>query len=716
MDLVKPNAWATFWQSVARFQKEKVNPWLALRNTLGVTISLAVGAAAGSILSGVAVSTGALNVAFADSSDPYSQRARQMLRACVLVSSAACVGALSARHHGIASVVATVWAFAAGMFVALSTAAADIGIISLVVMVVFQAQPLTPAHALNAGLLAFAGGLLQTALSVARWPLRRYDPERRVLGDLYLELSKAVDSPIHSSAAPPASAQSTQAQLALSAPGQHSLLVERYRLLLSQAERIRLSLLALSSLRRRIGEEAGGRSVSDRLERCLAISSRLLNAVGNLLIAGEAAPDGPEILTELQALAETLRQPNKDCSPLVAAIARDARFQMDALAGQFRSALELAAHSTPEGVKEFEREQSKRPWSLQLSGTLAKLRANLTLQSAACRHAVRLAACVAVSEALSWSLGWHRTYWIPMTVAIVLKPDFTATFSRGVLRLVGTLFGILLTTALFLLMRPAAGIEIALIALLMFVLRCYGPANYSIAVTAVTAMVVTLISLAGMTQGAFPADVMAARAVNTVMGGGIALLAYAIWPTWERTQISETIAQMLDAYRDYFHAIRESYVRPDTSQAEELDRTRLAGRLARTNLEASIDRATSEPGISAEAVSLLGAMLASSHRLAHAMMTLEAGLARSNPVPVREEFRTLANHIELTLYSLAHALRGSRLDRADLPDLREDHHALVAAGDSARERYALANAETDRMTNSLNTLSEEILRWIPLAR
>jgi hypothetical protein len=77
------------------------------------------------------------------------------------------------------------------------------------------------------------------------------------------------------------------------------------------------------------------------------------------------------------------------------------------------------------------------------------------------------------------------------------------------------------------------------------------------------------------------------------------------------------------------------------------------------------------------------------------------------------EFRTLANHVELTLYSLAHALRGSPLNRANLPDLREDHHALLAAVyDLRAERHALVNVETDRMTNSLNTLSEEVLRWI----
>jgi hypothetical protein len=105
-------------------------------------------------------------------------------------------------------------------------------------------------------------------------------------------------------------------------------------------------------------------------------------------------------------------------------------------------------------------------------------------------------------------------------------------------------------------------------------------------------------------------------------------------------------------------------------------------------------------------------MLASSHRLVHAVMALEAGLYTSQAVPAREPFRTFANHVELTLYYLASALRGHPLTREALPDLREDHHTLVHSGSQPAERYELVNVETDRITNSLNTLSEELLRWL----
>jgi uncharacterized membrane protein YccC len=381
---------------------------------------------------------------------------------------------------------------------------------------------------------------------------------------------------------------------------------------------------------------------------------------------------------------------------------------MDALAGQLRTALDLAAYTTPAGLAAFERREARKPWSLQLGGTLATLRANLNLKSAACRHAVRLAACVALGDALGRGLDWRRSYWLPMTIAIVLKPDFTATVSRGVLRLAGTFAGLVFATALFHVLPAARSAQVAAIAALMFVLRCFGSANYGILVTAVTALVVFLIAMTGTA----PKEVMAARGLTTAAGGAIALLAYWLWPTWERTQISEAMAQMLDAYRHYFRAVREAYVQPDTPFGPELDRARLAARLARSNLEASFDRFSAEPGASPESVRLLSGMLASSHRLVHAIMALESGLYSSQPLAPRDAFRSFANDVELTLYYLAAALRGSPLTLDALPGLREDHRALVHSGDSLTERYALVNVETDRITNSLNTLSEELLRWI----
>jgi len=195
--------------------------------------------------------------------------------------------------------------------------------------------------------------------------------------------------------------------------------------------------------------------------------------------------------------------------------------------------------------------------------------------------------CVAFGDALARGFNLRRAYWLPMTIAILLKPDFTATFSRGALRLIGTFTGLLLATGVFHFLPQDKYAEVALATVCMFVLRCFGGANYGILTTAVTALVVVLIAL----TGAPPKEVMAARAVNTLAGGTIALLAYWLWPTWERTQIRETMALMLDAFREYFASSFATLIGlgPRSLFAAELDRARVAGRLARSNLEASVD-------------------------------------------------------------------------------------------------------------------------------
>src|SRR5579863_4057591 len=105
--------WAIFWKTVIRYQPEKVTPWLAFRNAIGITAPLIVGAASGSISSGVVGTMGALNVAFSDSDEPYAQRGRRMLTVSAMVATAVFAGALCAHSNPSAVLAAAVWAFPA---------------------------------------------------------------------------------------------------------------------------------------------------------------------------------------------------------------------------------------------------------------------------------------------------------------------------------------------------------------------------------------------------------------------------------------------------------------------------------------------------------------------------------------------------------------------------------------------------------------------------
>ena len=751
---------STFWTTITRFDRARLAPAMALRNALGVALPLAMGIALGNAPGGVMAATGALDVAFSDGDDPYLHRGRRMLSAAFFVALAVFAGRLCGRNHPLALLLEAACAFAAGLLVAAGPTPGDIGGITLVTLIVFSASPASSlGRALSSGLLALAGGVLQTIFSLALWPVHRYLPESRALALLYAELARIAaavvpDSPATESAsateAPAATEPVLAARAALGAlDSARSVEAERYLALFSQAERIRLALGALGRLQIRIAREPGTGAGADTalLRGAGELAARMLHSVSAALATGVKGDPHPECLRELRELAERLRAPDHQGSaplrsrlgleplgfepldsvpsldegavfdsgniaPQLAATRADARRQLDALTGQLASAVELAAHTSPTGTREFDRREAAQPLSLRLAGVYAVLRANLTLGSTAFRHALRLAACVVIADALTRSIGWQRAYWGPMTVALVLKPDFTTTFSRGVLRLAGTFTGLALATALFHALSPTLAMQALFIAIFVFLMRWAGPANYGVLVTALTALVVLLFASIGVA----PAELIAARALFTVAGGAIALAAYRVWPTWERTQVPEALARLLDAYRAYFQAVRDGYLHlgleHDAGFATRLDGVRQASRLARTTLEASVARLRLEPGMAAGRLTTLQAILANSHRFIHAVMALEAGLSRSQPVPARPAFATFANNVDGTLYFLAAYLRGVAVRPGDLPDLRESHRALLLSDAPPAERYELVNVESDRVTNSLNTLSVELIQWV----
>ncbi|HKF26517.1 MAG TPA: FUSC family protein [Candidatus Acidoferrum sp.] len=707
------------WPIVTHVDRSKINLAQAVRNTLGVVAPLIVGYCMGMPRGGLAMASGALNASYSDGSDPYEQRAKRMLASAVWCSAAVLLGGLTA-HSNLASVlVAAAWTFVAGMLVALGTAAADVGVISTVVLVVFAAQPLTPRQAVEAAGLALCGGLLQIFLSVALWPVRRYEPERRALGALYAELARIATHPAEATSAPLGTREIAQAHDALvNLAADMSLAALRYRSLLSQAERIRLSLVTLARLRHRLTREDAFHPAIAALDQFRENAGNLLEAVAQSLFSGK----GPGLAADRLALGLALAQrlAIDDASTTLtfsSAVRRDMKFQADALGGQLRAVLELAQNATPRGQEDFAKREAARPLWLRFAGRLATLRANLTLDSVVFRHALRLMLCVAAGEAFGRMLHPYRAYWVPMTVVLVLKPEFAVTFSRGVLRITGTLIGLLLATALFHFLPIHTATEIALIGLFTFLVRSVGPANYGIFGVTISALVVLLISLTGIA----PKEVIHARAVNTVLGGVLALAAYAAWPSWERHRLAELFATLLEAYRKSFVAIKSALLQPGPNLARERERTRQAARTARTNLETSLERLAVEPGVTQEQIAQANAMLASSHRFAHAMMALEAGIPVPSAqgevqAPARREFQAFAEAAEKTLQLLSAKIRGEKVAERDFPDLRGSYLRLASSGDPTLERYALTNVEADRMTNSLNTLREQVLAWKRFAR
>jgi uncharacterized membrane protein YccC len=309
-------------------------------------------------------------------------------------------------------------------------------------------------------------------------------------------------------------------------------------------------------------------------------------------------------------------------------------------------------------------------------------------------------------------LGWYRPYWLPLTVTVVLKPDFSSTFSRGILRLAGTFAGLLLATILFHLLPQNIYVDIALVMAATFVIRWIGPAHYGLLALGVSELVVLLVAMAGVT----PAAAILARARNTALGGLLALGIYWLWPTWERTQVAEILARMLDAYRNHLDLITRAFSAPSPQLYAAINRSRSAARLSRTNFEASVDRLFTEPGSTCQEHERWNSILAASYILAHSVISIHASLL-ADPDSLRSlgrnaTFQDFVRKVILAHESLAAVLRGGDPKSITFPDLRHAHYQLVHSGEPMAARHSLISVETDKMVNSLNTMREQILRAV----
>jgi uncharacterized membrane protein YccC len=682
-------------RSLIQLKPRDVPLRVALRNTAAVVLPLGVGIASGHVAIGLGVATGALNTMFTDQPGPYRMRMQRMLLTALAAGISAYAGSLLGANTPLLVIAALLWGVGGGLLVALGTDAGRAGLTSMILLVIMGAQPRDPAGALAAAALIFSGGVLQTLFAIAAWPLQRYRPERTAIAEICRQLAASARHSPEQTQAPPV----TQALLDVESllHGTHrarGTIMETFRVLAELVERIRLELLALGDLGATLGEG----EIKATLGRTLEYAARTLDALADALergtspLAATAAMEGfGAALAALGGLRASA--PAEDTQrELLIGIART-----QGLGGELRAALRNADFAGSRGELRAQAAEARLPRALRPRSALAALRANLRLSSVAFRHALRCGVCLALSVAGARIAGLEHGYWIPMTVAIVLKPDFAGTFRFGLLRVIGTLLGLVLTTALVHFAFGGDWERLALLALLSIGFRMLVTVHYGLGVMMLTGLVVILLAFDGIAPG----DTMLARGIATVLGSAFALTAYALWPTWERLRVRPALAAMIEAYRIYFGGL----LRNDRA-AHATART--AARGARTNAQASLERMRDEPRRDRHLLALADGVFANANRFVRACMSLEAVLQDAPTLPARERLLAFAAHIDTSLAALAASLRDGTAP--ELGNLREEERALAAqldaaTGDDTRGVAAAITEALDRMTDSIDTLA-----------
>src|SRR5215469_1018098 len=160
---------------------------------------------------------------------------------------------------------------------------------------------------------------------------------------------------------------------------------------------------------------------------------------------------------------------------------------------------------------------------------------------------IRLMACMGVATAASEVLPLQRSYWVPLTVAIILKPDYGSVFARALQRGIGTILGAVLG-AVILVLTPF-GPWLLLPFGVLAALLPYGKArNFGLSATFLTPLVVLLIDLLSPADWRLAGD----RAIDTVLASAVVLVVgYAIWPVSWHAHLPRKFGETLLVICDY---------------------------------------------------------------------------------------------------------------------------------------------------------------------
>jgi uncharacterized membrane protein YccC len=208
---------------------------------------------------------------------------------------------------------------------------------------------------------------------------------------------------------------------------------------------------------------------------------------------------------------------------------------------------------------------------------------------------VRLVLCVAVAELVAALIPTGRPYWIVLTVAVVLKPDFGSVFARAVQRGLGTIVGVFIGSALLFVLPHDWPILIA-IGLFAAALPFARSRNYGMFATFLTPVIVFLLDL----DNSGEAQLVVSRLLDTVVGCAIVLLiGYLPWPTtWRsRAHFGERIATAAEQVHRYLTVALGSHeaARADATPRRQLERRRTYRQLS--DLRVALQQALSEPPI-----------------------------------------------------------------------------------------------------------------------
>ena len=313
--------------------------------------------------------------------------------------------------------------------------------------------------------------------------------------------------------------------------------------------------------------------------------------------------------------------------------------------------------------------------------TPTQILSHLTPASPSFRHALRVTAAVAAGFALGKLLPLTNSYWIVLTVIVILKPGFSLTRQRNAQRIVGTALGCALSLALIATIHePRVLLAIMFACMVMsYSLLLF---NYAVSVVFTSSFVLLIYHLLAPES----MRLIGERAIDTALGCVLAIGASYLLPYWEYRLMGPLVKKLVGATRGYLDAVW-----PPAAGAGQDVRYRLARKemnVAFANLGNAFQRMMLEPKAAQKYVAELNGLLIQSHALASqitAAAPLVTTLGRVDDAALQHAFDTVRAKLRQAELGTGDAVpRNAAADRAAVKALTRELDAMVQTAERLR--------------------------------
>ncbi|WP_406059529.1 FUSC family protein [Streptomyces sp. NBC_01077] len=633
-------------------ERQRLDPVIAARAALG--LALVIGFSLAVFGPAVAASSafGAYQAAIATFQRSWRPRPTLALASGASLAVSTFIGYLTGAHEGLFLALLLLWTFLSGLAWAAGPTAGIIASSNVAIMLVTVTLPTSVATAAGHAVMIFAGGVVQAVLVVVL-PVRRWGAQRDALADALAAEADYARRLRHDPVAPfdPVPLMTARNAAAVT-PGQARRRPAELHGARGLAERIRPVLASLADPAVGVPEEGPARA---RVRELLAAAASVLDAAAHAIRHGEPVTVPPPAVA-------ALRTP--DTGAILHGPSRRAALRLVALLGDVVETAEPRTETTDAGGHGAT--ARTRPTLVRLAPiVVAKARAELRRDSPILRHAIRVSVVTAAGYLLGAVLPFGHGYWAPMASVMVMRPDFSQTYARSVARFGGTLVGVALATAVVQTAHPDVYLSAGLAVVCAFAMYLLMRTGYAAAQVFVAAYVVFLLGM----EGAGVTQTVRDRVLLTLIGGLLAMLAYAVYPAWETPRLRGRLADWVASVGRYAAAVTARYADPAGPGSPDVREALLNTRAARVAWQDAVDRATHEPvrhrGLSHAAAEQADHALAEFGRVA---MLMEAHLPERGAPPIPAA-ATLAESLRRATERGAKDVRERKAPRWD--DLRE---------------------------------------------